>query len=61
MIEDFRKIRRVSLEDKFFEEYNLEIGDGFKCPHCGKIIDINHPVYQKLRRCNHCSEELKNE
>lgn len=29
-IDDFRKIRRVSLEEKFFEDFNMDIGKSFK-------------------------------
>ena len=57
--DNFRDIRRVSLEDKFFEDFNVEIGDSFKCPKCGKMVDINHPAYVKQKICNHCFEKIQ--
>ena len=57
--DNFRDIRRISLEDKFFEDFNIEIGDSFKCPKCGKMIDINHPAYIKQKICNHCYEKIE--
>ena len=57
-IDNFREIRRVSLEDKFFEAILLESGDGFKCPYCGKPVNINHPAYKKQKICNNCFEKL---
>ena len=55
-IDNFREIRRVSLEDKFFDEVLLESGDGFKCPKCGKTVNTNHLAYKKQKMCNHCFE-----
>jgi hypothetical protein len=57
-IDNFREIRRVSLEDHFFETILLESGDGFKCPHCGKPVNINHPAYKKHKICNTCYEKV---
>lgn len=57
--DDFREIRRVSLEDTFFEEFNREIGDSFKCPKCGELINVNHPLYIKQKVCNHCYEKIE--
>lgn len=53
-IDDFREIRRVSLEDKFFEDFNMNIGNSFKCPKCGGMIDMNHPSYAQHKICMHC-------
>lgn len=58
-IDNFRDIRRISLEDKFFEDFNIEIGDSFKCPKCGKMVDMNHPAYIKQKICNHCYEKIE--
>lgn len=58
-IDNFRDIRRVSLEDKFFEDFNVEIGDSFKCPKCSKMVDMNHPAYVKQKICNHCFEKIQ--
>ena len=53
-IDDFREIRRVSLEDNFFEDFNMNIGNSFKCPKCGGMIDMNHPSYAQHKICMHC-------
>ena len=53
-IDDFREIRRISLEDKFFEEFNMNIGNSFKCPKCGGMIDMSHPSYAQHKICMHC-------
>jgi len=58
-IDNFRDIRRVSLVDKFFEDFNFEIGNGFKCPKCGKMVDMNHLAYVKQKVCNHCYEKIE--
>ncbi|NLW46306.1 MAG: ATP-binding protein, partial [Firmicutes bacterium] len=57
-VENFREIRRVSLEDDFFNKFILEIGEAFNCPHCGKTIDTNHASYVKKKLCNNCFEEV---
>ncbi len=57
-IEDFREIRRVSLEDEFFNKFILEIGEAFNCPYCGKTVDTNHTAYIKKKLCNNCYEEI---
>lgn len=58
-IDNFRDIRRVSLEDKFFEDFNVEIGNSFKCPKCGEMVDMNHLAYIKQKICNHCFEKIE--
>lgn len=58
-IDNFREIRRVSLEDKFFDELLLESGEGFKCPHCTKAVNIMHPAYKKQKICNNCFEKIE--
>lgn len=58
-IDDFREIRRVSLEDKFFDNLNAEIGNSFKYPHCGMMVDTTHPAYIKQEICNNCFEKVK--
>jgi hypothetical protein len=57
--DDFREIRRVSLEDKFFDDYNTEIGNSFKCPHCGGMVNTGHPAFIKQRICNQCYEKIE--
>ncbi len=57
--DNFKDIRRISLEDKFFEDFNMEIGDSFKCPKCGKMVDMNHSAYIKQKICNHCYEKIE--
>lgn len=46
------------LEDIFFEDFNIEIGDSFKYPKCGKMVDMNHLAYVKQKICNHCFEKV---
>lgn len=58
-VEDFREIRRVSLEEKFFESLNAEIGNSFKCPKCSLMVDTTHPAYIKQKICNHCYEKVE--
>lgn len=58
-IDNFRDIRRVSLEGSFFDDFILNIGESFYCPHCGKPVDINHPAYKKRKLCNHCFENAE--
>lgn len=58
-IDDFREIRRVSLEDKFFEDFNMNIGNSFKCPRCGGMIDMNHPSYAQHKICMHCWSKIE--
>lgn len=57
--DDFRTIRRISLEDKFFDSINAELGNGFKCPHCGRFVDTSHPAYVKQKICNNCYEKVE--
>lgn len=56
--DNFREIRRVALDDKFFDSFMLDIGDSIKCPHCSKMIDINHMAYKKQNICYHCYEKV---
>lgn len=56
--DDFRTIRRISLEDKFFDSLNAELGNSFKCPHCGLFVDTSHPAYVKQKICNNCYEKV---
>ncbi|WP_313563185.1 hypothetical protein [Ruminiclostridium cellobioparum] len=58
--DNFREIRRVALDDKFFDSFMLDIGDSVKCPHCFKMIDINHMAYKKQNMCYHCFEKVGN-
>jgi hypothetical protein len=58
-IEDVRDARALSLEDDFFDKFILKIGEGKKCPHCGKTIDVNHMAYLKQSICNHCFEKVE--
>lgn len=51
-----RDIRRISLEDDFFNKFLMNIGEAFSCPHCKKPIDTNHLAYKKQNLCNHCYE-----
>ncbi|RKR08624.1 hypothetical protein C8C83_0207 [Flavobacterium sp. 90] len=58
-IEDIREARSLSIEDDFFEKFNLETGQGIKCPKCSKTIDINHLAYIKQKICNNCYEKVE--
>lgn len=58
-IDNFRDIRRVSLEDDFFNNFSLEVGDSFNCPKCGKPVDTKHLAYIKQGLCNHCFEKIE--
>lgn len=58
-VDDFREIRRVSLDDKFFDTINTELGNSFRCPKCNKMIDTTHPAYVKQKICNHCYEKVE--
>lgn len=58
-ISDIRSARSLSIEDDFFERFNLETGQGIKCLKCSKTIDINHPAYVKQHICNHCFEKVE--
>ena len=57
-VDNFRDIRRISLEEKFFDNLNTELGYGFKCPHCGDVVDTRHPAYTKQSLCNRCFEKV---
>lgn len=56
--DNFREIRRVALDEKFFDNFMLDIGNSIKCPHCNKMIDINHQAYKKQSICYHCYEKV---
>lgn len=58
-VDDFREIRRISLEDKFFESLNTELGNCFRCPHCNRMVDTTHAAYIKQRICNHCYDKVE--
>ncbi|ENK0555391.1 hypothetical protein AB2T19_000130 [Clostridium botulinum] len=58
-IENFRDIRRVSLEDDFFDEYYIQVGEGFKCINCNEVVDVNHPAYKLQKLCNHCFKKAE--
>ncbi|SFI24268.1 hypothetical protein SAMN05192551_10989 [Tindallia magadiensis] len=60
IIDNFREIRRVALGDDFFNEFLLEVGEGFNCPFCNKPVNTNHLAYQKQGLCNNCFERLSN-
>ncbi len=57
-VEDIRETRSLSIEEDFFDKFNLETGQGIKCPKCTKTIDINHLAYIKQRICNNCFEKI---
>lgn len=58
-VKELREIRRISLEDSFFQHFLLNIGEAFSCPHCSKPIDTNHLAYQKQNLCNNCFEKVQ--
>lgn len=60
-IDNFREIRRISLEDNFFEQFMLNIGEAIKCPHCNETVDTNSPAYVKKKLCNKCFDPIKDE
>lgn len=53
-----REIRRISLDEDFFQKFLLNIGEAFSCPHCKRPIDTNHLAFKKQRLCNHCFEKV---
>ena len=55
-VKELRDVRRISLEDSFFQKFLLEVGEAFSCPHCKLAIDTNHAAYQKQKMCNNCFE-----
>jgi energy-coupling factor transporter ATP-binding protein EcfA2 len=59
--ENLRDIRRVSLSDIFFDEFDAEIGNVVKCTHanCGKLINTQHPAFVKQQICHHCFEKIE--
>lgn len=59
LIDNFREIRRISLEDDFFNNFLLEVGDAFNCPKCGQPVDAKHLAYVKQGLCNNCFEKIK--
>lgn len=46
-IDDFREIRKISLEDKFFKDFHMDIGNSCKCPKCGGMIDMSHAAVNR--------------
>jgi len=58
-VKELRDIRRISLEDKFFQDFMMDIGEAFLCPKCNAPIDINHLSYVKLKICNNCYEVIE--
>ncbi|NAW97695.1 ORC-CDC6 family AAA ATPase [Vibrio sp. V23_P3S9T160] len=58
-LKELREIRRISLEDSFFQKFLMEIGEAFSCPHCNRPIDTNHLAYIKQRLCNNCYEKIQ--
>jgi len=57
---DFDRIRRVSLEKEFFDTFNIQVGNSFKCPNCGEMVDTNHLAYINLKACNMCFKKIEN-
>jgi hypothetical protein len=53
-VDDLRKVRRISLENDFFNKFLLEVGDGIKCKECNNTVDTNSAPYLKRKLCNHC-------
>lgn len=53
-----RDMRRISLEDEFFQRFLMNIGEAFSCPHCKRPIDTNHLAFKKQSMCNHCYEKV---
>ncbi|MGA6148815.1 hypothetical protein [Stenotrophomonas sp. NPDC077461] len=58
-VKDLRDIRRISLEDKFFSQFLLSVGEAFPCPSCNRPIDTNHLAYVKQGLCNHCFDKVE--
>ena len=56
--DDIREIRRIYLDDSFFEKFQLNIGEAFNCPHCKKPVDTKHLAFIKRSICNHCYESI---
>ncbi|MEH7484833.1 hypothetical protein V7157_27945 [Neobacillus drentensis] len=56
VVDDFREVRRIAVEESFFLEHKLEVGEGIKCTVCKGIVDITHPAYVKHQLCNNCWE-----
>ena len=57
-VKELREIRRISLEDTFFQGFLMNIGEAFTCPHCSKPVDTNHLAYKKQKLCNNCFEHI---
>lgn len=56
--DDMREIRRIYLNDNFFENFSLSVGEAFNCPACKRPVDTNHLAYIKQSMCNHCFEKI---
>ncbi len=57
-LKELREIRRISLEEKFFQKFLMEIGEAFSCPNCNQPIDTKHLAYIKQNLCNNCFEKV---
>lgn len=58
-LRELREIRRISLEETFFQRFLMDIGEAFNCPHCKKPVDTNHLAYMKQSLCNNCFEYVE--
>lgn len=55
---DLRDVRRISLEESFFAQFFMSVGEAFPCPHCRRPVDTSHLAYKKQRLCNNCFESI---
>lgn len=58
-LRELREIRRISLEEAFFQRFLMDIGEAFNCPHCKKPVDTNHLAFTKQSLCNNCFEHVE--
>ncbi|MCQ6275872.1 hypothetical protein JMM81_13015 [Bacillus sp. V3B] len=56
VIDNFRTVRRVALDEEFFLKHRLEVGEGIKCTVCKGIVDTTHPAFVKKGLCTVCWE-----
>ncbi|MGE7664889.1 hypothetical protein ACQKMN_04165 [Ureibacillus composti] len=56
VIDNFRSVRRVALDEEFFLKHRLEVGEGVKCTVCKGIVDTTHPAFVKKGLCTVCWE-----
>lgn len=61
VIDNLRSVRRVALDEEFFLEHRLEIGEGVKCNKCKGIIDTTHLAFVKRKLCTVCWEPYDSE